>query len=73
MPLQADLLVCDANDHVACMHQFLGPVLGKLKPGGWLVVTLKFHGRGQKSDDFADQMAAMMPVSALSEGGGVQA
>lgn len=67
--LQVDLLVCDANDHVACMRQFLGPVLCKLKPGGWLVVTLKFHGRGQKSDDFAAQMAGMLPVSGFVAGG----
>jgi len=60
--LQADLLVCDANDHVTQLAKFLGPVLPKLKSGGWLVLTLKFYGRGDKPADVGDKLTALLPV-----------
>jgi hypothetical protein len=60
---QADLLVCDANDHVVCLPKFLGPVLPKLRTGGWVVLTLKFHGRGLKNDDLPARLAHLLPVS----------
>lgn len=59
---QADLLVCDANDHVKAIPRFLGPVLPRLKSGAWLVLTLKFYGRGNKQNDVEQQMAESLPV-----------
>jgi hypothetical protein len=55
--------VCDANDHVVCLPKFLGPVLPKLRTGGWVVLTLKFHGRGLKNDDLPARLAHLLPVS----------
>ncbi|KAF6263544.1 hypothetical protein COO60DRAFT_1668602 [Scenedesmus sp. NREL 46B-D3] len=45
---QADLLVCDMNDHPVRVGELLLPLLPKLKPGGWLILTLKFYGRGRE-------------------------
>lgn len=59
---QADLLVCDANDHVKCLPTFLGPVLPLLRPGGDVVLTLKYYGRGPKTGDVAGKMAELLPV-----------
>lgn len=58
--MQADLLVSDANMNVAVLPGMLAPLLGVLKPGGWLILTLKFYGRGPKND--ADTLAAGLPV-----------
>lgn len=60
-------MVCDANDHVTCLPKFLGPVLPKLRSGGTLVLTLKYYGRGPKSDDVAEKMAELLPVGGQSE------
>lgn len=54
-------MVCDANDHVTCLPKFLGPVLPRLRSGGWLVLTLKFYGRGSK-DGVAEKLALLLPV-----------
>lgn len=45
---QADLLVCDMNDHPIRVGEHLLPLLTKLKPGGWLILTLKFYGKGRE-------------------------
>jgi SAM-dependent methyltransferase len=63
---QADLLVCDANDHAVCVRTFLAPLLPKLKSGGWLIVTCKFYGRGYKAD-IAATMAKLLPVRCCCE------
>lgn len=55
--------MCDANDHVKRLPTFLGPVLSRLKQGASVVITLKFHGRGMKSDDAGHELlAAALPV-----------
>jgi hypothetical protein len=61
---KADLLVCDANDNVQSLGAFLGPVLPRLKPHGWLILTLKFYGRGLKNDSVVEKMAQVFPVRA---------
>lgn len=55
--------MCDANDHFNRLPDFLGPVLPSLKPGGWLVLTLKFHGKGLKDDRVSARLAELLPVS----------
>jgi hypothetical protein len=55
-------LVCDANDHVKCLPTFLGPVLPLLRPGGDVVLTLKYYGRGPKKGDVAGKLAELLPV-----------
>lgn len=55
-------MVCDANDHVKCLPTFLGPVLPLLRPGGDVVLTLKYYGRGPKTGDVAGKMSELLPV-----------
>jgi len=46
---QVDLLTCDANTHPReTLRNLVVPLLPHLKPGGWLVVTLKLHGSGRQ-------------------------
>lgn len=44
---QVDLLCCDMNKHPLGILEILGPLLGTLRPGGLLCLTLKFRGRGR--------------------------
>ncbi|KAH7296105.1 hypothetical protein KP509_26G009000 [Ceratopteris richardii] len=41
-----DLLVCDMNKHPVEAAEIIVPLLKFLKYGSFLIVTLKFHGRG---------------------------
>ncbi|KAI5084264.1 hypothetical protein GOP47_0000433 [Adiantum capillus-veneris] len=42
-----DLLVCDINKHPAEAAEIVVPLLKFLKDGGFVILTLKFHGRGK--------------------------
>ncbi|KAI5084998.1 hypothetical protein GOP47_0001167 [Adiantum capillus-veneris] len=46
-----DLLVCDINKHPAEAAEIVVPLLKFLKDGGFVILTLKFHGRGKNKDD----------------------
>ena len=46
-PAGADLAVCDMNHHPASVLPLLREVLPLLAPGGLVVLTLKFFGRGR--------------------------
>jgi 23S rRNA U2552 (ribose-2'-O)-methylase RlmE/FtsJ len=42
------LLTCDANRHPSFIGEMLAPVLKFMKPGALMVITLKFHSRGEQ-------------------------
>jgi 23S rRNA (cytidine2498-2'-O)-methyltransferase len=42
-----DLLVCDMNKHPTQMIPILDPLLRLLRPGGMVILTLKYRGRGK--------------------------
>lgn len=44
---RADLLVSDMNKHPAAMVKMVAPLLPLLRPGGRLVLTLKFFSRSR--------------------------
>ena len=46
-----DLVCCDANTHPFAVVELLRPVLGMLRPGGLLVLTLKYRGKGKDKED----------------------
>lgn len=45
-----DLIVCDANRHPLEIMDTLRPLLGVLRPGGFLLLTLKFRGKGWEKE-----------------------
>lgn len=59
-----DLLVCDINKHPVEAAEIISPLLGFLRTGGSLVMTLKFYGRGkdkvQKTEEIKDMLVAML-------------
>ena len=58
-------IVCDVNMHPRQLHRLLGPPLKRLAPGGILIVTLKFGGKGYLSDKcIATKQAVAMEVLA---------
>ncbi|MCO5582095.1 hypothetical protein L7F22_035985 [Adiantum nelumboides] len=46
-----DLLTCDINKHPAEAAEVVVPLLKFLKAGGFVILTLKFHGRGKNKED----------------------
>ena len=49
-----DLVVCDANKHPEQLVMMCGPLLEMLRPGGLVVFTLKFRGRGRDKKLWSD-------------------
>jgi hypothetical protein len=47
----ADIVVCDANQYPSVLAGAIKEVLPFLRPGGWIVLTLKYRGSGRKADD----------------------
>ncbi|KAL4532313.1 hypothetical protein Ndes2526B_g08218 [Nannochloris sp. 'desiccata'] len=43
-----DLLVCDINRHPEEMISILKPLLGMLRSGGMIILTLKYRGKGKE-------------------------
>eukprot|EP00889_Picochlorum_renovo_P001540 jgi/Picre1/28570/NNA_003972.t1 len=48
---EVDLITCDANRDPFMLGKMLAPALKYLRPGGMLVVTLKFRGNGARNLD----------------------
>lgn len=48
---EVDLITCDANRDPFRLGKMLAPALKYLRPGGMLVVTLKFRGNGARNLD----------------------
>jgi 23S rRNA U2552 (ribose-2'-O)-methylase RlmE/FtsJ len=55
-----DLLVCDMNVHPRVVLDALKPLLGMLRPGGLLLVTLKFNGVGREKTAALERMVARL-------------
>eukprot|EP00775_Hariotina_reticulata_P009789 gene9789-9947_t len=53
---QADLLVCDMNNHPVLAWKLISPAIQHLRKGGWLILTLKFYGRGRDKHTMAEQL-----------------
>eukprot|EP00897_Mesotaenium_endlicherianum_P005874 jgi/Mesen1/5314/ME000265S04471 len=45
--LQASVLVCDMNKHPVQAARMLKPLLPFVAPGGLIIMTMKFHGKGR--------------------------
>lgn len=67
-----DLLCCDANMHAAEVLSLVRPLLPLLRPGGLLVLTLKFCGRGRDKGRYREEVAAGLEAAAPSCGWAVE-
>ena len=52
----ADLLTCDMNSHPAEVLPIVRQLLPQLRPGGCLVLTLKFFGRGRVKPGWEEKL-----------------
>lgn len=55
-----DLILCDVNRHPAESARLLLPMLPFLAPGGLLVMTLKFHGRGRSKGRQEEEVVGVL-------------
>ena len=53
-----DLLACDMNSHPAEVVPIVKQLLSELRPGGCLVFTLKFYGRGRVKEGWLESLKA---------------
>ena len=50
------LLTCDANRHPSFVAEMLAPVVKYVKPGGLMVITLKYSFKGRKKHKSSESM-----------------
>eukprot|EP00877_Chromochloris_zofingiensis_P006112 jgi/Chrzof1/1754/Cz10g19220.t1 len=55
---QLDVLVCDMNQHPVRVARIVKPLLQHLKPGGVLIMTLKFFGYGRDRSHAVNKLQA---------------
>lgn len=60
--ISADLLCCDANRHPLSVVDMLNPMIGLLRPGGLLILTLKFRGKGRNKTETIDILIDSLKV-----------